>query len=296
VHSRLWRRAAGQGESMGGSLAGGLALARFTVEVGGRELSLVVPESVDQVVDMYIDQGREDLDPYWARPWHSALCMADELLERPELVRGKTVVDVGAGLGLGGIAAALAGAERVVLLDREPLALQCSLLSAMACGVRAVGDPTEHGPLVLLAEGDGGSAIAQLLAANAERLAAGDGVISLTASRLDWLQPEGLDALGRFDVAIACDVLYEDFSVAPVAALLPQLLPASAGDILLADPPNRTRANRERFLDLIKRDLPDVALLEAGRRSSFLDGRSNEVQMLLFRRTFGGISSTIGLR
>ena len=39
--------------------------------------------------------GMEDRDPYWARPWHSAISMAEEILERPELVRGKTVVDVG---------------------------------------------------------------------------------------------------------------------------------------------------------------------------------------------------------
>eukprot|EP00951_Prasinocladus_malaysianus_P012395 scaffold92366_cov46-Prasinocladus_malaysianus.AAC.1 len=39
----------------------------------------------------------EDRDPYWARPWHSAVALAEELLERPELVSGKSVVDVGYG-------------------------------------------------------------------------------------------------------------------------------------------------------------------------------------------------------
>lgn len=131
----------------------------------------------------------------------------------------------------------------------------------------------------------------------AEGLAAAGGAPIVQAGALDWLRPEGLEAYGRFDVVIACDVLYEDFSVEPVAALMPQLLTAAdSGDIVLADPPNRTRANRERFLDLVTRDLPDVALLEAGRRSSFLDGRSNEVQMLLFRKSFDSLSSTIGLR
>ena len=45
-------------------------------------------------------------------------------------VVGRDVCDLGAGLGLAGIAAALCGARSVVFYDREPLALQCCLLSA----------------------------------------------------------------------------------------------------------------------------------------------------------------------
>ena len=36
------------------------------------------------------------------------------------------------------------GAKEVVMLDREPIALQCSLLSAQACGVVSVQDYTQH--------------------------------------------------------------------------------------------------------------------------------------------------------
>jgi predicted nicotinamide N-methyase len=79
-----------------------------------------------------------DGDPYWTRVWPSALALAQQLLTRPELVAGAKVADLGAGLGVGGIAAALAGAEEVVLLDREPLALQCALESAAASGVTPV--------------------------------------------------------------------------------------------------------------------------------------------------------------
>lgn len=53
------------------------------------------------------DQG--DRDPYWCRLWPSAVALAQLVLQQPELVRGKRVCDIGSGLGLAGIAAALAG-------------------------------------------------------------------------------------------------------------------------------------------------------------------------------------------
>ena len=45
--------------------------------------------------------------------------MAELLLERPELVRGKRVVDLGAGCGVAGLAAALAGATEVLCTDGD---------------------------------------------------------------------------------------------------------------------------------------------------------------------------------
>ena len=48
-------------------------------------------------------------DPYWAVPWASGAALAHAILKNPEMVRGKRVADVGCGLGLGGLACALAG-------------------------------------------------------------------------------------------------------------------------------------------------------------------------------------------
>jgi predicted nicotinamide N-methyase len=62
---------------------------------------------------MYIAAGQNDADPYWAILWPSAVSLASILLEEPELVAGARVCDLGAGLGLGGIGAALAGAREV---------------------------------------------------------------------------------------------------------------------------------------------------------------------------------------
>lgn len=42
---------------------------------------------VDAVLDYYIAQGL-DRDPYWCRAWPSAICLAQQLLHRPELVKG----------------------------------------------------------------------------------------------------------------------------------------------------------------------------------------------------------------
>nr|WP_298168971.1 50S ribosomal protein L11 methyltransferase [uncultured Pseudomonas sp.] len=61
--------------------------------------------------------------PYWCFCWASGLVLARWLAERPEWVRGKRVLDFGAGSGVAAIAAAKAGALEVVACDLDPLAL-----------------------------------------------------------------------------------------------------------------------------------------------------------------------------
>lgn len=58
--------------------------------------------------------------PYWAYHWAGGLVLARFVLDRPEWVRGRRVLDLGAGGGLVGIAAALAGAEAVLAAEIDP--------------------------------------------------------------------------------------------------------------------------------------------------------------------------------
>lgn len=129
------------GEPVDTVLPRGLQLMKQTVDTAGHTIRLVVPRSVDAVMDMYIETGKPkgekwvllvhkaisgdfashtrpfvvgvagqfDRDPYWCRVWPSALALAQLILQNPKLVAGKSVCDIGSGLGLGGIAAALAG-------------------------------------------------------------------------------------------------------------------------------------------------------------------------------------------
>jgi predicted nicotinamide N-methyase len=80
--------------------------------------------------------------PYWAFAWVGGQALARHVLDRPELVRGKRVLDFAAGSGVTGIAAALAGAARVEASELDPLALAALALNAAANGVTiaATGD------------------------------------------------------------------------------------------------------------------------------------------------------------
>lgn len=71
----------------------------------------------------YREAWNVDATPMWAFCWGSGLALARYVLDAPGLVRGKTVVDFGAGSGVVAIAAALAGAERVVAVDSDRVAL-----------------------------------------------------------------------------------------------------------------------------------------------------------------------------
>lgn len=67
---------------------------------------------------------------YWAFCWASGQVLARWLLDHPEVVAGRTVLDFGSGSGVAGIAAAKAGAARVLACDLDPDALLATRLNA----------------------------------------------------------------------------------------------------------------------------------------------------------------------
>lgn len=73
--------------------------------------------------------------PYWAFAWAGGQALARFLLDHPEIVAGKSVLDFGAGSGLGAIAAAKAGATSVLAADIDALAQAAITLNAEANGV-----------------------------------------------------------------------------------------------------------------------------------------------------------------
>ena len=80
-------------------------------------------------------RGIDGIDPpFWAFPWAGGLALARYLLDHPELVTGRDVVDLACGSGLVAIAAATAGA-RVRAYDIDPLAVIATRRNAAVNGV-----------------------------------------------------------------------------------------------------------------------------------------------------------------
>ena len=86
-----------------------------------------------------------DASPFWAFPWAGGQALARHLLDHPEVVRGRTVLDFATGSGLVGIAAALAGAARVEATDLAPF---CEAVVPMNAALNGVELPLRLADLV----------------------------------------------------------------------------------------------------------------------------------------------------
>ncbi|MDQ0250353.1 putative nicotinamide N-methyase [Sphingomonas kyeonggiensis] len=73
--------------------------------------------------------------PYWAYYWLGGLALARFVLDRPEVVAGRRVLDLGCGSGLVAIAAMQAGAASVLAVDVDPYAVVATQVNAAANGV-----------------------------------------------------------------------------------------------------------------------------------------------------------------
>lgn len=77
----------------------------------------------------------EDASPYWAHAWAGGLVLARHVLDHPEVVAGRGVLDLGCGGGVVGIASAKAGATRVLAVDVDVAAIEAARLNAELNGV-----------------------------------------------------------------------------------------------------------------------------------------------------------------
>ena len=87
--------------------------------------------------------------PFWAFAWPGGAAIARHILDHPESVRGRAVLDVAAGSGIAAIAAARAGAARATAAEIDPLARAAIAMNARANGVTveiAAGDPLAAPP------------------------------------------------------------------------------------------------------------------------------------------------------
>ena len=163
--------------------------------------------------------------PFWAFPWAGGQGLARYLLDQPDCVRGRVVLDLASGSGLVAIAAAVAGAASVTPSDPDPLAVAAITLNAGVNRVRL--EPTVGDLLGAPEPGEPG-------------------------------QKAGAPV--RADVVLAGDAFY-DRDMA--ARLLPFLERASqAGAMVLVGDPGRAYLPRERFTRIAAYDVPVERVIE----------------------------------
>jgi predicted nicotinamide N-methyase len=93
----------------------------------------------DEAIELWerteTDQGAQLPPPFWAFAWAGGQALARYTLDHPELLAGRTVLDLAAGSGLVAIAAMKAGAARVTAVEIDELAVAAIGINAEANGV-----------------------------------------------------------------------------------------------------------------------------------------------------------------
>lgn len=107
-----------------------------TLRLRDRELKILQVADIEPLL-----QGRDPFEdvsnfPFWVRLWEAALLLSDLMLAQKAPPGGR-LLELGAGLGAPGLAAALAG-HRVTLSDYEPQILDFQRVSAAANGLQGL--------------------------------------------------------------------------------------------------------------------------------------------------------------
>lgn len=82
------------------------------------------------------DLARQNIaPPFWAFPWAGGQALSHFVLDHPEILRGKRVLDLASGSGLVAIAAAKSGAADVLANDIDPMCEAAIAVNAELNGV-----------------------------------------------------------------------------------------------------------------------------------------------------------------
>ena len=165
-----------------------------TVDLGqGKSVALYVPSDVadvagDRIARENLERFRDALYGAGDVVWPASIALARLVSHCPSLVAGKRVLEIGAGLGLVGNAAAKAGAAEVLMVDLDADVLQLAR--------RSIPENIPEDPSL----------------ANVQTL--------------DWDDVPDDWPADRFDVVLAADVLYDDDAARGVADVVARALRA----------------------------------------------------------------------
>src|SRR5258705_8322180 len=165
--------------------------------------------------------------PYWAFAWPGGQALARYILDHPQEVANKCVLDFGAGSGLVAIAAAHAGAAPVIAAEIDALALAAIALNAAAnhvfveeiendiigtngrWNIILAGDMCYERPLAMRL-----TTWLRTLASEGARVLIGD-------PGRNYFPPSGVTRLATYDVPTSRDLEDRDMRETSVYALLP---------------------------------------------------------------------------
>ena len=108
-----------------------LDLVEETIVLGGRDLEVLRPRDAEALIDEHAFEHEEFL-PYWAELWPSGLALARRIAVRA--LHGARTLELGCGLALPSLAAALAGG-RAVATDWSPQAIELVRSNAVRNGI-----------------------------------------------------------------------------------------------------------------------------------------------------------------
>ncbi len=171
---------------------------------------------------------REGLPPpFWAFAWAGGQALARYLLDRPEVVRGRRVLDFAAGSGLQGLAARRAGAACVEAAEIDPFACAAITMNAdlngLEIAVRAedlIGRD-EGWPLVLAGDVCYERPMAEAVTAWLRALAGRGAEVLMGDPSRSYLPRSGLERLAHYAVPTTREIEDSDLRNAAVWRVLP---------------------------------------------------------------------------
>ncbi len=151
--------------------------------------------------------------PYWAFAWAGGQALARYVLDHPETVRGRSVLDFGSGSGLIAIAAMKAGARDATAAEIDGFAAAAIALNAALNSVaiaveteNVIGRPDAPWETVLVGDMCYERPLAERLTDWLRRLARRGVTVLLGDPGRTYLPKTGLSALARYDVPTPLDL------------------------------------------------------------------------------------------
>jgi predicted nicotinamide N-methyase len=104
-----------------------------TIPGSPKTIRVIRPASIDQLLDQAASDPEQHL-PYWSELWPSGIALAALIRRQPDLVRGKQVLELGAGVGITAAMGLACGAE-LIATDYAPESLILTQLTCLRyCG------------------------------------------------------------------------------------------------------------------------------------------------------------------